>query len=144
MNETIVKNKIDTDLPSGGISQIQAQDLRGVLDTMVDYTTSSVKYLVVNDITERNAIPSIFRIIGNRVNVISDGLTYKLEGGITNSDWKVCSIDCEIVYTYAEISSSSNTKLTIVKNDEIWGDTNTMYLKNNGILTKLITLQESE
>jgi hypothetical protein len=30
----------------------------------------------------------------------------------------------------------------LVKNDEIWGDNNTLYLKNNGILTKIITLQE--
>lgn len=104
---------------------------------------SLIAFRVVADITERNAIPSILRRIGNRVNVISNGLTYKLEGGITNSDWKVCAIDCELVGKYSQISSSSNTKLSIVENDEIWSDTNTVYLKNNGILTKFLTLQES-
>lgn len=61
--------------------------------------------------------------------------------------WKNVSgntyLPIEIVDTYSQISTSSNTKLSIVKNDEVWNDTNTMYLKNNGILTKVITLQES-
>lgn len=100
-------------------------------------------YKTVADITARNAIPTERREEGNKVYVISEEITYKLKGGLTNSNWVQSSIEIDYVASYSLIDSSNKRKLTIVETDEIWEDTNTIYLKNNSILTKLITLQES-
>lgn len=54
MNDIIVKNKIATDLPSGGLSEIKAEELRGVLDTMVDYTTDVLN--VVDNIDDKGIL----------------------------------------------------------------------------------------
>lgn len=79
--------------------------------------------------------------ISNKANL--DVIRYNSTTGLWENKQLDNYIPVEIVDTYSQISNTSTSKLSIVKNDEVWGDTNTMYLKNNGILTKIITLQES-
>ena len=79
--------------------------------------------------------------ITNKSNL--DVIRYNSTTGLWENKQLDNYIPIEIVDTYSQISNTSVSKISIVKNDEVWGDTNTMYLKNNGILTKIITLQES-
>jgi len=73
-------------------------------------------YKIVADITERNNITAERREVGNLVKVESEGITYKLEGGITNSNWKPCAIDFEIVTNFSDISSSTKKREILVTN----------------------------
>lgn len=60
----------------------------------------------VADLTERDNIPSARRKEGMYVYVISNNITYKLEGGITNSDWIQIT---EINGTQNQVAYFSNT-----------------------------------
>ena len=129
-----------------GITPVIAPiDTPDSLDTFPTGFANKLKggYKTVSTIVERDAIPSERREEGNKVYVISEEITYKLKGCISNSNWVQSSIEIDYVSSYSEIDSSNKKKLTIVETDEVWEDTNTVYLRNNGILTKLITLQES-
>ena len=44
-------------------------------------------YVTVDDITARNGIPQARRKLGMIVNVVADGIWYKLVGGIANTNW---------------------------------------------------------
>lgn len=62
-------------------------------------------YYEVADITARNAIASVYRIIGMVVRITSENRYYRLNTGITNSDW---TLDNNVTYTHTQgIAASS-------------------------------------
>lgn len=125
--------------------RIGVTGISAMVDTIDDqdvFPTSEPKrqlggWAEVADITERNAITTNRRRIGMKRYVISEGITYKLEGGITNSDWKVCAIDFELVTTFSQISNSTNIRMVIVLLDETNNNTTTLYIYNGQSLVPI-------
>lgn len=76
-------------------------------------------YRTVSTIVERDAIFQERREAGMLVKVLSDGITYRLGTGQTNSDWIVDSLSLEYASNYASVSNSTNKRFILVQNDEI-------------------------
>ena len=81
MNDIIVKNKIATDLPSGQVNAIDAEVLRGVLDTMVDYTADIIDIVDnLKDIGILNASTGVATIQTGNVTLTATPPTAWLDG----------------------------------------------------------------
>ena len=72
----------------------------------------------VADVSARNLIPSTRRKEGMKVAVISEGITYELKGGITNSYWQY--------YGPVYYSQSTSPTLPYDNTFSFWQDTNTL------------------
>jgi hypothetical protein len=105
-------------------------------------------YQVRTDLTDRDNIPSSNRKIGMLVYVQSNDTFYTLNGGITNSDWKVKIIDFNIIsvknygamgdgYTDDTLAIQSAISISTINNSIIYFPSGTYYI------TQSITLPDN-
>jgi hypothetical protein len=75
--------------------------------TKIQYVQGA--YLSVPSLSDRNNIYPNIRATGMQVHVQSNGMTYRLSGGITNNDW---ILDPFLYYTHVQSVSSSSWLIT--------------------------------
>jgi hypothetical protein len=98
-------------------------------------------FKIVSTTTERDAIFAERREVGMLVKVLADGITYRLNSGLTNSDWIVDSLPVEYVANYASISNSTNKRFILVQQDEMNnGNDSGLYLFDGVKINEILLL----
>ncbi len=94
-------------------------------------------FKIVTTTTDRDNIPSNQKSSGMLVKVNADGIIYSLKSDLTT--WEVYAISTERASTFANISSSTNTRFIIVVNDETNNNESTLYFHDGSNKQWIIT-----